>query len=53
MRLVEGARYLQLVAAATNKAEAYPEPGTAVSAVLSGSFDTLPAVPGALAAPVP
>jgi hypothetical protein len=43
MKLVDGARYLQLVGAVTNRADAYKEPGVAVSTVLSGTFDQLPA----------
>jgi hypothetical protein len=42
MRLVEGARYVQLVGATVNKENAYPKPGTAVYTVLSGSFDQVP-----------
>jgi hypothetical protein len=44
MRLVESARYVQLVGATSNKPDAFPEPGTAVTAVLSGTFDRLPAL---------
>ncbi len=40
--LVGGPNYVQLVGAATNKADAFPEPGVAVYAVLSGRFDSLP-----------
>ena len=42
MRLVQGAGYAQIVGATTNKENAYPEPGAAVYAVLSGSFDRVP-----------
>jgi hypothetical protein len=42
MRLVEGARYVQLVGATTNRTNAFPKPGAAVYTVLSGSFDRLP-----------
>jgi hypothetical protein len=42
MRLVNGAWYGQIVGATTNKSEAFPEPGTAVYTVLSGSFDQVP-----------
>jgi hypothetical protein len=42
MRLIESARSVQLVGAATNHANAYPAPGTGVIALLSGTFDTLP-----------
>lgn len=45
MRLVEAARYVQLVGAVTNRAAAYPAPGAAVSAVLSGTFDELLPIP--------
>jgi hypothetical protein len=41
-RLVRGARYVQLVGATANKANARPEPGAAVYAVLSGTFDWVP-----------
>jgi apolipoprotein N-acyltransferase len=44
MRLVEGARYVQLVGAVTNKSDAFPAPGTAVTAALSGTFDGLPSL---------
>lgn len=40
--LVGGPNYVQLVGAVTNKADAFPEPGVAVYAVLSGRFDALP-----------
>lgn len=36
------ARYVQLVAATTNKEAAFPEPGAAVYTVISGTFDRLP-----------
>ena len=42
MRLVNGAWYGQIVGATTNKSAAFPEPGTAVYTVLSGSFDQVP-----------
>jgi hypothetical protein len=42
MRIVPGARYTQLVGATGNRADAFPNPGTAVYTVLSGSFDQLP-----------
>ena len=42
MRLVEGAWYAQIVGATVNKTNAFPEPGTAVYTVLSGSFDQVP-----------
>lgn len=45
MRLVEGARYVQLVGATTNRLDTELESGAAVSAVLSGTFDFLPAIP--------
>ena len=45
MRIVEGARYVQLVTAATNKRGATPAGGSAVTAVLSGTFDVLPTLP--------
>jgi hypothetical protein len=45
MRLVEGARYVQLVGATTNRADANPGPGAAVTAVLSGTFDAMPSLP--------
>lgn len=41
-RLVEGAWYVQLVGATPNKADARPEPGSAVYTVLSGRFDQIP-----------
>jgi len=41
-RIVPGVRYTQVVGATVNKANAVPEPGTAVYTVLSGSFDQLP-----------
>lgn len=44
MRVVGGANYVQLAGATTNQATAYPKPGTAVYAVLSGTFDQLPPV---------
>lgn len=43
--VVEGPNYVQLVGAATNKPDAFPEPGVAVYAVLSGRFDWLPELP--------
>jgi hypothetical protein len=45
LRLVEGVWYAQIVAATTNKENAFPEPGAAVYAVLSGQFDQLPIGP--------
>jgi len=42
MRLVDGVWYGQIVGATTNKENAFPEPGTAVYSVLSGSFDQVP-----------
>ena len=45
MRGVPGARYIQLVAGATNKTNSAIEPGAAVYSVLSGTFDRLPEIP--------
>ncbi|MCP5058517.1 MAG: hypothetical protein GY937_17585 [bacterium] len=45
MQLVEGPNHVQLVGATTNKTNAFPEPGRAVSSVLSGTFDTFPTFP--------
>lgn len=45
MRVVPGPNYVQLVGAATNRPDAFPAPGAAVYAVLSGSFDKLPDIP--------
>jgi hypothetical protein len=42
MRLVDGAQYVQIVGATTNKENAFPEPGAAVYTVLSGTFDLVP-----------
>ena len=42
LRLVESVWYVQLVGAVTNKENAFPEPGTWVYTVLSGTFDQLP-----------
>ena len=42
MRLVDGAWYVNLVAATINKDNAWPEPGAAVYGVLSGQFDQVP-----------
>jgi hypothetical protein len=42
MRVVQGARYVQLVGGVSNKADAVPEAGAAVYTVLSGTFDRLP-----------
>ena len=42
LRLIEGVWYCQLVGGTTNKANAFPEPGTAVYAVLNGTFDQVP-----------
>jgi len=39
------ANYVQLVGAATNRPDAFPGPGEAVYAILSGSFDWLPVLP--------
>jgi hypothetical protein len=44
MRLVPGPNYVQLVGGATNKPDAIPQPGSAVYAVLSGTFDWFPAL---------
>lgn len=43
-RVAEGTRYVRLVGATANALDAYPEPGRAVYAVLSGRFDRLPRV---------
>jgi len=45
VRLVDGVWYVQIVAATTNKENAFPAPGTAVYSVLSGQFDQLPISP--------
>ena len=37
--------HVQLVGAATNRPDAFPGPGEAVYAILSGSFDSLPVLP--------
>jgi hypothetical protein len=42
MRLVDSARYAQIVGATTNEENAFPAPGAAVYTVLSGSFDRVP-----------
>jgi hypothetical protein len=42
MRMVEGANYVQLVGATANRPDAAAEAGSALSAVLSGSFDRIP-----------
>jgi len=42
MRLVSGVWYAQIVGATTNKENAFPAPGAAVTTVLSGSFDQVP-----------
>lgn len=42
MRLIEGVWYVQIVGGVSNRADAVPEPGTAVYTVLSGSFDHVP-----------
>lgn len=42
LRMIEGVWYLQLVGATTNKEHAFPQPGTAVYTVLSGTFDQIP-----------
>lgn len=39
------ANYVQLVGAATNRPDAFPGPGEAVYAILSGNFDSLPVLP--------
>ena len=39
------ANHVSLVGAATNRTDAFPGPGEAVYAVLSGRFDSLPAAP--------
>lgn len=44
MRLVESARSVQLVGAATNRQDAFPAPGAGVMALLSGTFDRLPTI---------
>jgi hypothetical protein len=41
-RVIPGPNYVQLAGATTNKTNAFPEPGSAVYLVLSGSFDQLP-----------
>jgi hypothetical protein len=46
MRLGRTSRAIQLVGARTNHADDYPEPGAAVYAVLSGTFDVLPTPTG-------
>jgi hypothetical protein len=43
--VVQGPNYVQLVAGATNRPDAYPGPGAAVYGVLSGTFDQLPNLP--------
>lgn len=42
LRLVDGIWYGQIVGAATSEANAFPEPGSAVYTVLSGTFDRMP-----------
>gem|GEM_PF-4353595 len=44
-RVVPGPGYVQLVAGATDAASSLVEPGAAVYAVLSGTFDRLPSLP--------
>jgi hypothetical protein len=43
--VVQGPNYVQLVAGATNRPDAFPGPGAAVYGVLSGTFDQLPSLP--------
>lgn len=45
MRMIEGPNHVQFVAATTNRTNAFPEPGRAVSSVLSGTFDSFPNLP--------
>jgi hypothetical protein len=45
MRVIPGPNYVQLVGGATNKPDAFPQPGSAVYCVLSGSFDWFPNLP--------
>jgi hypothetical protein len=45
MRLQAGPGAMQLVGAATSRANAFPGPGKAAYTVLSGRFDRLPALP--------
>lgn len=45
VRVVPGPNYVQLVGGATNQPDAIPRPGTAVYAVLSGTFDWFPSLP--------
>jgi hypothetical protein len=42
---VEAGNHVRLVGAATNRQDAFPGPGEAVYAILSGSFDWLPEGP--------
>lgn len=42
LRLIDEVWYAQIVGAATNHENAFPEPGAAVYTVLSGTFDHLP-----------
>jgi hypothetical protein len=42
LRLVTGVGYARLVGATTNRQNAFPEPGAAVTTILSGSFDRVP-----------
>lgn len=44
-RPVASSNHVKLVGAATNDPEAFPGPGEAVYAVLSGTFDSLPSLP--------
>lgn len=45
MRVPSGAKAIQLVGASVNDADDYPNPGTAVLSVLSGTFDRFPSIP--------
>ena len=42
MRMVEGAKHVQIVGATANREDAFPKPGVAVYTVLSGQFDQVP-----------
>lgn len=42
LRLLDSIWYCQLVGGTTNRENAFPEPGTAVYAVLNGTFDQVP-----------
>jgi hypothetical protein len=37
-----GNGYVQIVGTVTNREQAFPEPGTAVHTLLSGTFDRMP-----------